>query len=94
VSNEHATGQHTAQTDERFIGRTAAVVLGVVLMVCGLGMGVTTVMLPIGLTIGINGLLLILWAVFYATPYPEADVAGAGAGHGHGTAAGRGPSGH
>jgi heme A synthase len=92
VSNEHATGQHTLQTDERFIGRTAVVVLGVVLMVCGLGMGVSTVMVPIGLTMGINGLLLILWAVFYATPSPEADAAGAG--HGHGTAAGHGPSGH
>jgi type IV secretory pathway VirB3-like protein len=90
MSDHHATGQPTLQTDERFIGRTAAVVLGVVLMVCGLGMGVTTVMLPIGLTMGISGLLMILWAVFYATPYPEADVAGAG----HGAAAGHGPSGH
>ena len=81
MSDQHATGRHLSQAGGRFADRTIAIVLGVVLMVCGLGMGVTIGMLPVGLPMGVVGLLLILWAVFYATPSADAD---AGHAHGHG----------
>jgi hypothetical protein len=36
-------------------------------MIAGLGMGVTIVLLPIGVPVGLGGLLLCLWG-FYAAP--------------------------
>ena len=45
-----------------------AVVLGVILMISGLAMGVTMVLLPIGIPLGLGGLLLCIWGLFYAAP--------------------------
>ena len=42
--------------------RTVALLAGWILMILGLGMGVTVVMLPAGLVIGILGVLLVVWA--------------------------------
>ena len=42
--------------------RTAALLAGWILMILGLGMGVTVVMLPAGLVIGMLGVLLVVWA--------------------------------
>jgi hypothetical protein len=53
---------------ERFLGRTVAVVLGVILMFAGLAMGVTMVLLPIGIPVGLAGVLLFLWGLFSAAP--------------------------
>lgn len=52
----------------RFLAHTAAIVLGVVLMFVGLGMGVSLVLLPLGLPVGLGGVLLLLWGLF---GYPE-----------------------
>ncbi len=72
MSNPHATGRHILEMSEHFLVRAAAVVLGVAMMVSGLGMGVTMVLLPIGIPLGLIGLLVALWAVFYFTPAPAA----------------------
>jgi hypothetical protein len=45
----------------RFLGHTAAVVLGLILMVTGVGLGVTMVLLPIGVPVGLIGLGIFLW---------------------------------
>ena len=37
--------------------------LGFVLMVIGLGLGVTMIMLPVGLVIGLVGLLAFVWGL-------------------------------
>lgn len=46
-----------------FIGHAAAVGGGFVLMVFGLGLGVTMVTLPVGLVIGFAGVLLFTWGL-------------------------------
>ena len=50
-------------TVERIAGHAAAVLLGFVLMVVGLGLGVTMIMLPVGLVIGLAGLLAFVWGL-------------------------------
>ena len=55
----------------RFIGHVAAVVVGFVLMVIGLGLGVTMVMLPVGLVIGLVGVLLFTWGLVGHLQKPE-----------------------
>ena len=42
----------------RGAGRLLAIVAGLVLMVVGLGMGVSVVLLPVGIPVGLVGLLL------------------------------------
>lgn len=48
----------------RFFEHAAVVVLGFVLMVVGLGLGVTIIMLPVGLVIGFLGLGLFVAGLF------------------------------
>lgn len=48
----------------RALGHVAAVVLGLVFMILGLGLGVTLVALPVGLVVGLGGFLLFLWGLF------------------------------
>jgi len=62
------SNRHLLKTGERFIGHTIAVVLGVLLMIVGLGLGVTMVALPIGLPLGLGGLLLCMWGLYWAAP--------------------------
>lgn len=49
---------------ENTLGHAAAVVVGLVMMVMGLGLGVTLVMLPVGLVIGFLGLAIFLGGLF------------------------------
>ena len=48
---------------EVVVGHVAAVVGGIVLMVVGLAMGVTMVMLPLGIVVGLAGVLLFVWGL-------------------------------
>lgn len=41
-----------------------AIAAGVVLMIAGIAMGVTMVMLPIGIPVGLAGLAVFLWGLF------------------------------
>jgi hypothetical protein len=47
-----------------FVGHVTAVVLGFVLIIVGLAMGVTIVLLPAGIVIGLIGVALIVGGVF------------------------------
>ena len=47
-----------------FLGHVAAVVLGFVLIIVGLAMGVTMVLLPAGIVIGLLGAELVLKVTF------------------------------
>jgi hypothetical protein len=40
-----------------------AIVAGLVMMVLGLGLGVTMVLLPLGLVIGLAGLVVLVWGL-------------------------------
>ena len=54
---------HFVQEGGRLVGHIVALVVGFVLMIVGLGMGVTVVMLPFGVPIGLFGLGLFLWGL-------------------------------
>jgi hypothetical protein len=52
---------------ESILGHAAAIVIGFVMMVVGLGLGVTMIMLPVGLVVGLLG-LAIFTGGFFAHP--------------------------
>ena len=63
----NASTDRILKSSEWFVGHVAAIVVGLVLMVSGVGLGVTIVLLPIGVPLGLVGLGLFLWGVFLYT---------------------------
>jgi hypothetical protein len=55
---------HIAETGSKIAIHTLAVIVGLVLIITGLGLGVTMVGLPLGLPIGLAGVLACLWGLF------------------------------
>ena len=49
---------------ENFLGHLAAVVVGFAMMVIGLGLGVTMIMLPVGLVVGLMGVAMFVGGLF------------------------------
>jgi hypothetical protein len=49
---------------ESVIGHIAAVIVGFVMMVVGLGLGVTIIMLPVGLVIVLIGVAMVVGGLF------------------------------
>jgi hypothetical protein len=47
-----------------FFEHAAVVVVGLILMVVGLGMGVTMIMLPVGVVVGLIGVLMVIGGLF------------------------------
>jgi hypothetical protein len=45
------------------VGHLAAIVLGLILMVAGLAMGVSLVLLPVGIPVGLVGVLVLVWGL-------------------------------
>jgi hypothetical protein len=56
-------GSALAKGAGRLAVHVLALVAGMVLMVVGLGMGVSVVMLPVGIPVGLFGVLLFLWGL-------------------------------
>lgn len=56
--------RHLAGLVGGFCGRVAAIVTGFVLMVVGLALGVTMVMLPVGVVVGMTGFALVAGGLF------------------------------
>jgi hypothetical protein len=52
------------KTIESLLGHAAAVVVGFVMMIVGLALGVTMVMLPAGLVIGLAGAAIFIGGLF------------------------------
>jgi hypothetical protein len=67
MTGHKLSGQEIAKGTGRFMGHAGAVVLGLVLMIAGLAMGVTLVLLPVGLPVGLGGVLVFLWGLFGRT---------------------------
>jgi hypothetical protein len=65
------TSRNMVSLGERLLGRTIAIVLGIVLMLFGVGMGVTMVMLPVGVPVGLAGLMLLLWGLSSSAPQEQ-----------------------
>ena len=68
MKTDHDSGRHLLETGERFLGHTIAVLVGLMLMIVGLATGVTMVALPIGIPVGLGGLLLFIWGLCFAAP--------------------------
>ena len=49
---------------ENVLGHLAAIVVGFVMMVVGLGLGVTMIMLPVGLVVGFAGMAIFIGGCF------------------------------
>jgi hypothetical protein len=56
MRDAHASDRHLLKTGERFLGHTIAVLVGLMFMIMGLALGVTMVLLPIGIPLGLGGL--------------------------------------
>lgn len=56
-------GRRWIEKAELILVHVAAVLVGFVLMVVGLGLGVTMVMLPVGLVIGLFGVGVFVWGL-------------------------------
>jgi hypothetical protein len=57
------TMQDTVRAGENVLVHIAAIVVGLVMMVVGLGMGVTIMLLPVALPLGLIGLGIFIWGV-------------------------------
>ena len=64
MSEHESAGRELAKGAGWFALHVVAVVAGLVLMIVGLAMGVSLVMLPIGIPVGFLGLFVFLWGVF------------------------------
>jgi hypothetical protein len=64
----HASDHHLLESGGRFLAHTVAILLGLVLMILGLGLSVTMVALPIGLPMGLAGLVLCVWGFYRGGP--------------------------
>jgi len=49
---------------ESLLGHIAAVIVGFIMMVVGLGLGVTVIMLPVGIVIGLIGVAIFVGGLF------------------------------
>jgi archaellum biogenesis protein FlaJ (TadC family) len=56
--------QPWVRTAESVLGHIAALVVGFVMMVVGLGLGVTIIMLPFGIVIGLLGVAIFIGGLF------------------------------
>jgi hypothetical protein len=64
MTDHAAMGKELVTGAKRFIGHVVAIVAGLILMIVGVGMGVTMLLLPFGIPLGLLGLGLFLWGVF------------------------------
>jgi len=64
VSEKPSMGRELAGEAGKFLGYMAAIVAGLVLMIVGAGMGVSLVLLPFGIPIGLLGFFVFLWGLF------------------------------
>jgi hypothetical protein len=49
---------------ENLVGHVAAIAIGFVMMIVGLGLGVTMIMLPVGIVIGLAGVAVFVSGIF------------------------------
>jgi membrane-bound ClpP family serine protease len=52
------------RTAESVLGHIAAVIVGFILMVVGLALGVTMIMLPVGIVVGLIGVAMFVGGLF------------------------------
>ena len=61
----HAASVHHVMSGiGRFLEHTVAVIVGLVMMIVGLGLGVTMIMLPVGIAVGLLGVAVFVGGIF------------------------------
>ena len=61
MAQSHSLSAHALlHKAESLLGHIAAVIIGFVMMVVGLGLGVTMIMLPVGLVVGLAGVAIFI----------------------------------
>jgi hypothetical protein len=64
MSEKHLTAKELGKGAEGLVIHIFAIVAGLVLMVVGLAMGVSIVLLPLGIPLGLAGLAVFAWGFF------------------------------
>jgi hypothetical protein len=64
MSEQKSATEQPPEGGEGILAHLGAILAGVILMIVGLAMGVTVVMLPLGIAVGLGGLLVLLWGIF------------------------------
>lgn len=72
MADYETIGKEVAKGAGELIARLALVVVALILMVVGVAMGVSIVLLPIGVPLGIFGLFLLFYALFGWTDNKQA----------------------
>jgi hypothetical protein len=67
MTPHQVTDHPRLETASFVVGHVAAVVVGLVMMIVGLGLGVTMVLLPVGFGVGLFGVALFVWGLFGRT---------------------------
>ena len=62
--NAHESFGEGLKETGRVAGHVVAIILGLVLMFGGIALGVTLVLLPLGIPVGLAGLYAFLWGLF------------------------------
>jgi hypothetical protein len=60
----HSTAGRIALGLTRLLEHAAVVTIGFVMIIVGLGLGVTMIMLPVGVVVGLLGVLLVIGGLF------------------------------
>src|SRR5437762_14157152 len=68
VTARQSAGKELAKDASRLVGHSLAIAVGLGLMIAGIAMGVTLVMLPVGIPVGFAGLLVFLWGLVGQAP--------------------------
>ncbi len=63
MNRQHSTTRDAFQTGGQIAGHMVAMILGFMMMLVGMGMGVTMVLLPLGLPIGLIGFIMFIWGM-------------------------------
>jgi hypothetical protein len=77
MPENHSATQELTKGAASVVGHVFAIVAGLVLMIVGLAMGVSIVLLPFGVPLGLLGVFVFLWGCFgRAEKTPPGPVAG------------------
>jgi hypothetical protein len=64
MTEQESPRQELVTGAKRVVGHLVAIVAGLILMFAGVAMGVTLVLLPVGIPVGLAGLFCFLWGLF------------------------------
>jgi hypothetical protein len=78
MTEDNSSNREVTNGPALLLGHVTAIAAGLIIMIVGLAMGVSLVLLPIGIPVGLVGLALFIWGLFGAprntpTSQPKVD---------------------